>query len=171
MLVCRSGFGLSGSKRRFQERQPVARLEPSKASIATPAQPHRRRAPIFHVAADASDRAMTFSMMFVQAKLAAQNPRVTPPRVVSGPTLLTGLAVCEKCGSGMTRTGNFLLFLRRAPSAGRHDLQGLSYPHGGSGRSGRKQFKGTVALANKLAHIVCTVTRLACRFDARLGAV
>ncbi len=40
-----------------------------------------------------------------RAKLAAHNPRVTPPRVVNGPTLLTGLAVCEKCGSGMTRTG------------------------------------------------------------------
>ncbi len=30
---------------------------------------------------------------------------MTPPRVVNGPTLLTGLAVCETCGSGMTRTG------------------------------------------------------------------
>lgn len=41
----------------------------------------------------------------VQEKLAAHNPRVTPPRIVNGPTLLTGLAVCEACGSGMTRTG------------------------------------------------------------------
>ena len=33
-------------------------------------------------------------------------PRNTPPRVVSGPTLLIGLAECEACGSGMTiRTG------------------------------------------------------------------
>jgi len=42
----------------------------------------------------------------VQASLAARNPRRTPPRVVSGPTLLTGLARCGTCGSGMTiRTG------------------------------------------------------------------
>ncbi len=41
----------------------------------------------------------------VQARLACNNPRVTPPRVVNGPTLLTGLAVCASCGAGMTRTG------------------------------------------------------------------
>ena len=38
-----------------------------------------------------------------QEVLAARNPRTTPPRVVSGPTLLTGLAVCGRCGGGMTR--------------------------------------------------------------------
>ena len=41
----------------------------------------------------------------VQARLASNNPRVTPPRVANGPTLLTGLAVCATCGAGMTRTG------------------------------------------------------------------
>ena len=41
----------------------------------------------------------------VQARLAQNNPRVTPPRVVNGPTLLTGLASCATCGAGMTRTG------------------------------------------------------------------
>ena len=41
----------------------------------------------------------------VQARLAANNPRVTPPRVANGPTLLTGLAICATCGAGMTRTG------------------------------------------------------------------
>jgi site-specific DNA recombinase len=41
----------------------------------------------------------------VQSRLAAHNPKVTPPRVVTGPTLLTGLAVCATCGAGMTRTG------------------------------------------------------------------
>jgi site-specific DNA recombinase len=40
-----------------------------------------------------------------QAKLVQNNPKVTPPRVVNGPTLLTGLAICASCGSGMTRTG------------------------------------------------------------------
>ncbi len=41
----------------------------------------------------------------VQARLAMNNPRVTPPRVVNGPTLLTGLATCASCGASMTRTG------------------------------------------------------------------
>ena len=42
----------------------------------------------------------------VQAKLAANNPKVTAPRVVNGPILLTGLATCAHCGGGMTqRTG------------------------------------------------------------------
>ncbi len=41
----------------------------------------------------------------VQAKLTRNNPKVTAPRVVNGPILLTGLAVCATCGSWMTRTG------------------------------------------------------------------
>ncbi|CAN5232014.1 recombinase family protein [soil metagenome] len=42
----------------------------------------------------------------VQAHLKARNPKVTPPRVVSGPTLLTGICFCAKCGGAMTiRTG------------------------------------------------------------------
>jgi len=41
----------------------------------------------------------------VKARLTQNNPRLTPPRVVNGPTLLTGLAVCASCGAGMTRTG------------------------------------------------------------------
>ena len=40
-----------------------------------------------------------------QAKLAHNNPKVTAPRIVNGPVLLTGLATCASCGSGMTRTG------------------------------------------------------------------
>ena len=38
-------------------------------------------------------------------KLAANHRSETPPRVVNGPCLLIGLAVCGTCGSGMTRTG------------------------------------------------------------------
>ncbi len=41
-----------------------------------------------------------------QASLKARDPRVLPPRVVTGPILLTGLAVCATCGGAMTlRTG------------------------------------------------------------------
>ncbi len=42
----------------------------------------------------------------VQAHLRARNPKVTPARIVSGPTLLTGICFCAKCGGAMTlRTG------------------------------------------------------------------
>ena len=42
----------------------------------------------------------------VQSLLKARNPKVVAPRVVTGPILLTGLAVCATCGGGMTlRTG------------------------------------------------------------------
>jgi hypothetical protein len=42
----------------------------------------------------------------VQALLKSRNPKVMPARVVSGPTLLTGLIHCGKCGGAMTiRTG------------------------------------------------------------------
>ncbi|QYU69814.1 protein translocase subunit SecF [Leptolyngbya sp. 15MV] len=42
----------------------------------------------------------------VQARMKARNPKVAPPQVVGGPTLLTGLIHCAKCGGAMTiRTG------------------------------------------------------------------
>jgi len=42
----------------------------------------------------------------VQKTLQARNPQVNPPRAVTGPILLTGLAHCSSCGSAMTlRTG------------------------------------------------------------------
>lgn len=42
----------------------------------------------------------------IQAQLKTRNPKATPPRVVTGPILLTGIATCATCGGGMTlRTG------------------------------------------------------------------
>src|SRR5690606_20821363 len=42
----------------------------------------------------------------LQASLKKRNPKVTPPRTVTGPILLTGLASCASCQGGMTlRTG------------------------------------------------------------------
>ena len=38
----------------------------------------------------------------VQALLKSRNPRVNPPRIVTGPILLTGLVVCASCGGSMT---------------------------------------------------------------------
>lgn len=42
----------------------------------------------------------------VQEQLQARNPKIIPPRVVSGPTLLTGICYCAQCGGPITiRTG------------------------------------------------------------------
>jgi DNA invertase Pin-like site-specific DNA recombinase len=42
----------------------------------------------------------------VQSFLKSRNPKLVPPRVVTGPVLLTGIATCAGCGGGMTlRTG------------------------------------------------------------------
>jgi DNA invertase Pin-like site-specific DNA recombinase len=42
----------------------------------------------------------------VQRQLHARSPKVVAPRITTGPTLLTGLAVCASCGAGMMlRTG------------------------------------------------------------------
>jgi DNA invertase Pin-like site-specific DNA recombinase len=42
----------------------------------------------------------------VQNRLKERNPRVTAPRLMAAPCLLTGIAVCADCGGGMTlRTG------------------------------------------------------------------
>jgi DNA invertase Pin-like site-specific DNA recombinase len=38
----------------------------------------------------------------VQRTLKSRNPRMAPPRTVSGPILLTGLTTCATCGGGMT---------------------------------------------------------------------
>jgi site-specific DNA recombinase len=34
----------------------------------------------------------------VQVALRAKNPKAMPPRVVTGPILLTGIATCASCG-------------------------------------------------------------------------
>ncbi len=42
----------------------------------------------------------------VQAHLKSRNPKVTPPQVGGGPTMLTGICFCADCGGAMTiRTG------------------------------------------------------------------
>lgn len=79
----------------------------------------------------------------VQARLAMCNPRVTPPRVVNGPTLLTGLAVCASCGSGMTRTGT-----RRGDKAYSY------YSCAGCHQKGKSVCKGRHVRLEKLDEIV-----------------
>jgi hypothetical protein len=75
----------------------------------------------------------------VQPHLRARNPKVTPARVVSGPTLLTGICFCADCGGAMTlRTGKgavSLLHLLDQGASGRDRLQRPVGPDGEAGRS------------------------------------
>lgn len=63
---------------------------------------YRRKRASEHIYCDAPAIISQGLFERVQALLMSRNPRVTPPRVVTGPTLLTGLAVCASCGGSMT---------------------------------------------------------------------
>ncbi|MDX2257929.1 MAG: recombinase family protein [Hyphomicrobiaceae bacterium] len=62
----------------------------------------RMKAESEHVYCDAEAIISSKSFEAVQRTLKSRNPKVTPPRTVSGPILLTGLATCATCGGGMT---------------------------------------------------------------------
>ena len=66
------------------------------------------------------------------------NPKMTPPRVVKGPTLLTGLAVCASCGAGITRTGT----KRRHKTDAYYSCAGCRPDLGGIGRRGHRRRHG-----------------------------
>jgi hypothetical protein len=81
----------------------------------------------------------------VQARLKARDPRMTPARVTSGPTLLTGICFCAKCGGAMTlRTGKgsaggiSLLYLLDEGPAGQDGLRGPLDPDGPARPTGRE---------------------------------
>ena len=62
----------------------------------------------------------------VQTQLKARNPKAMPARVVSGPTLLTGICYCTKCGGAMTiRTGKSGRYRARQGETG---CEGRSIP-------------------------------------------
>ena len=79
----------------------------------------------------------------VQAKLRRNNPRVTPPRIVNGPILLSGLAVCASCGAGMTRTGTT-----------RGERSYTYYSCGGSHRQGETTCRGRHIPLEKLDQLI-----------------
>ncbi|WP_420731389.1 recombinase family protein [Hwanghaeella sp. 1Z406] len=74
----------------FNKRSKTKELKPKTEVVVVPVPPI-----IDHETFDA-----------VQKLLKARNPKVMPARVISGPTMLTGLIHCAKCGGAMTiRTG------------------------------------------------------------------
>ncbi len=67
----------------------------------------RRKAENEHVFAEVPAIVEPALFAKVQTLLKDRNPRVTAPRIVTGPILLTGLAVCATCDGAMTlRTGS-----------------------------------------------------------------
>ena len=78
-----------------------------------------------------------------RARLAQNNPKVTPPRVVNGPTLLTGLAVCASCGAGLTRTGTR-----------RRDQSYTYYSCGGCQQKGKSVCRGRHIPMSKLDDLI-----------------
>ena len=78
------------SRREFNKRSKAKTLKPTDQVIAVPVLPLIDQE--------------TFDA--VQAHLKSRNPKVTPPQVVGGPTMLTGICFCADCGGAMTiRTG------------------------------------------------------------------
>jgi site-specific DNA recombinase len=74
----------------FNKRNKIKELKPVSEIVTVPVPPIIDRE--------------TFDI--VQTLLKARNPKVTPSAVISGPTMLTGLIHCAKCGGAMTiRTG------------------------------------------------------------------
>ena len=66
----------------------------------------RRKADSEHIFADAPAIILAVQFEQVQQLLKDRNPRVAPPRSVTGPILLTGLAFCSLCQGAMSlRTG------------------------------------------------------------------
>ncbi len=85
----------------------------------------------------------------VQARLKSRNPLVTPARVTSGPTLLTGICFCAKCGGAMMlRTGS--------------SSTGATYRYytcSTKARQGKTGCKGRAIPMNKLDHLVADQIR------------
>jgi len=77
----------------------------------------------------------------VQKLLKARNPKVIPARVISGPTMLTGLIHCAKCGGGHDHPHRqgwalSLLFLLDESAAGTDRLRRHGRADGEAGRFG-----------------------------------
>lgn len=80
----------------------------------------------------------------VQARLKSRQPMVTPARVSSGPTLLTGICFCAKCGGAMTlRTG-------RGSAGGTYRY----YTCSTKARQGKTGCEGRTIQMDRLDHLV-----------------
>ncbi len=131
----------------------------------TEARSGRRKPESEQVIADAPAIVEPKNFEAVQALLRFRNPKVTPPRIVTGPILLTGLAKCATCGGSMTlRTGT--------------SKSGQVYTYytcSTAGRVGKTGCRGRSIRMDKLDHAVVThlLTKLLTpqRLELMLGAL
>jgi DNA invertase Pin-like site-specific DNA recombinase len=86
--------------------------------------------------------AVTFER--VQQQLRKRNPRKTPPRMVSSPVLLAGLAKCGKCGSSM---------ILRTGKSGRYRY----YTCGSQVRKGKSECSGQSVPMDELDELVTNI--------------
>jgi hypothetical protein len=91
----------------------------------------------------------------VQALLKSRSPALTAPRIVSGPTLLTGICFCAACGMAMTlrtgKAGRYRYFDPPAKPSPHRETAGRSQPTGESRNktnSARRAPLGDVSRAN-----------------------
>ena len=104
----------------------------------------RRKAENEHVFAEVPAIIEPTLFAKVQTLLKDRNPRVTAPRIVTGPILLTGLAVCATCEGAMTlRTGT-------SKTGAIHRY----YTCSTSARAGKCVCKGRSIRMDKLDHLV-----------------
>lgn len=97
----------------------------------------------------------------VQARLKSRNPMVTPARVTNGPTLLTGICFCDKCGGAMTlRTG-------KGSSGGMYRY----YTCSTKARQGETGCKGRSIPMDKLDHLVASHLEDRLLQPERLGSI
>ncbi len=141
----------------------------------TEARSRRRKAEAEHVFAQVP--AIIEPHVFEQAQslLKARNPRVTPPRVVTGPILLTGLAVCGTCRGAMTlrtgtsKTGTVYRYYACSTCA----RQGHSACRGRSIRMDKLDALVTTHLTDRLLHperLTTMLASLASRREAKAAA-
>ena len=114
LLTLRTYIG----EHQFNKRSKSGKVNPPEEDVTVPVPPILERE--------------TFDQ--VQQLLKVRNPKVTPPRVTSGPTLLTGICFCDKCGGAMTlrtgKSGLSLLYLFHQGPIGRDRPHGPDHPHG-----------------------------------------
>jgi len=80
----------------------------------------------------------------VQMLLKSRSPAMTAPRIVSGPTLLTGICFCAACGGAMTlRTGKSGRY-RYYTCCTKARLSGSYRPHGKTRHCGRGVHRAAV---------------------------
>jgi site-specific DNA recombinase len=140
------------------------------------ARSRRRKSESEHVFATVPAIIQSNTFEQVQSLLKARNPRITPPRILTGPVLLTGLAVCASCRGAMTlRTGTSKTGkVHRYYACSSHTRQGPTACKGRSTRMDRLDTLVTSHMADRLfdrERLTTMLASLVSRRAAKAAAV